>query len=45
MNEEHIDENIAEMKTEKIVNYIHSDPEYKESFTLTRSKTRNSDDD
>jgi chaperonin cofactor prefoldin len=44
MNEEHVDETIAEMKAEKLVDFIHSDPEYKESYTLTRSKTRNSDD-
>lgn len=39
--EENMDENIAKMRTERLVNFIYSNPEYKESLTLTRTKKRN----
>ena len=34
---ENMDENIAENRTTKIIDFIYSDPEYKESFILSRT--------
>lgn len=36
-----MDENIARQNADEIVNFIHSNPEYKESMTLVRTKKRN----
>lgn len=44
MEKENMDENIANMRAEAIVEYIYSKAEYKENYTLSRTKKRKNDD-